>query len=741
MASNSVDTGAASRLTIEGNVIDTNAVSNQVLVSWQATFHERVSSPTTWSGGVAGSVNTPSTGLWSGSFAFDWRPSGLQSVLIASGTFWTPNAPSGEGGGTVIAVTIGNTGTSGGGAGASVDVVVPFPTTKVAPGQPTGLTAIRVSDTQITLNWTNNEASNGQATLLTVQRRISGGAWVQFTNFGRTNTVTVDAAANQKVEYQIIAGNSAGNSPWSAVSNAIYTTPAAPSGVAAAKDAGGNIEISFAENVNYSEYTHEVWHGTVVGGVTTWDGAALTTLASGVLAYEHATPNPAQQHRYRVRAKAGALTSAWVESGTVVLLTAPAKPTIPPLPNSANRAAIFQLPWVHNSIDSSPQSKYQWRWSSNGGGVWTTGAKTVSVNQFHDFAANTFALNAAIAFQVRTRGAYDAGADADTSYSPWSDSAVVTFQSLPTTDITAPANGGTVNDSTIGVTVTFAQAQAATFVKAQIELLQGATLLETMESVNQVGITLDTPAQNGVSYTVRARVQASNGLWSAWATSTFNVTYLAPVPAVVVASYIQNTGHGQLDLNIAAPGGGQAAATTVTITRTIDGVTENVVQDYPISAALSFLDTIPTIYGTNTYTITTSSALGAKSSVTVDLVTTECRRAFLSKGGDYSNVVAFGANLEVDEALSVASATVQAAGRTKPIGLYGVETSVQLKVKSFVFENFGSPMDELRAFLLVPGKACFRDSTGRRTFGTVKGSVDYKKTTRGNLKFTLTETS
>lgn len=740
MPSNYVDTGSAGRLVIEANVIDSNAGANQSLVSWAAYYQERGSYGQIYGVTCAGAVRTPSNFLWSGSFNIDWTGPGSQSVLIASGNTWFSNAPDG-GGATVIAADMGSTPYQGTGGPASVDVTVPFPVLKVKPAQPTGLTATRVSDTQVRLDWTNNEASNGQATLITVQRRINGGGWVQFTNFGRTNTVTVDAQPNQKIEYQIIAGNSAGNSPWSPVSNAVYTTPATPTGVAAAKDASGNIDISFTENVGYTEYTHEVWHGTVAGGVTTWDGAVLTTLASGVVTYEHATPNPAQQHRYRVRAKAGALVSAWVESNTVVLLTAPAKPTIPPLPNFADRAAIFQLPWVHNSIDSSPQSKYQWRWSSDGGTTWTTGAKTASTNQYHNFAANTFALNATITFQVRTKGAYDSGSDGDASYSPWSDSTVVTFKSLPTATITAPANGSTINDSTIRVTVGFAQAQAATFVKAQLELLQGATLLETLESVNQVGITLATPAQNGISYTVRARVQDSNGLWSAWVTSTFNVTYLAPVPAVVVASYVQDKGYGQLDLTIAAPGGGQAAATTVTITRTINGVTETVVQDYPVSADLTFLDTTPTIHGTNDYVITTTSALGAKSSVNAQLITTECRRAFLSKGPGFAAVGMFGGNLEVSESLSVASATVEAAGRTKPIGLYGTETNVQLKVKSFVYPGFGSSIDELRTLLLMPGKACFRDASGRRVFGTAKGGVAYKKSQQGDLTFTMTETS
>ncbi|QKN87719.1 minor tail protein [Microbacterium phage Ixel] len=742
MAERSVDTGTAGRLTIQLTQIGVEPWNNRSLCRATLIWSER-SPSTAWNAGsppIPASTTTPGFALWSGGFGFDWRPAGLQSQVLNTTDFWVSHNPEGYGS-MIVAGSIGNTGSSSGGSGASVDVFLDLGKLTVAPGQPTGLTATRVSDTQVKLDWTNNEASNGAATLITVQRRINGGSWVQFTNFGRTNTVTVDAQPNQKVEYQIIAGNSAGNSPWSAVSNAIYTTPAAPSGVAAAKDSSGNIDITFTENVAYSEHTHEIWHGTVSGGVTTWDGAALTTLASGVTSYEHATPNPAQQHRYRVRSKAGTLTSAWVESNTVVLLTAPAKPTIPPLASFFNRAAAFRLPWVHNSIDSSPQSKYQWRWSTNGGSTWTTGAKTASTNQYHDFAANTWAANATVTFQVRTKGAYDSGSDGDASYSPWSDSATVTFKSLPTATITAPANGSTINDSTIRVDVGFAQAEAATFVKAQLELLQGATLLETAESTNQIGITLTTPAQNGVSYTVRARVQDSNGLWSAWATSTFSVTYLAPVPAVVTASYVESTGYGQLDLTIAAPGVGQAAATTVTITRTINGVTETVVENYPVSAELTFLDTTPTIHGTNEYVITTNSALGAKSSVSATLVTNECRRAFLSKGPGFASVGAFGGNLEVNESLSVASATVEAAGRTKPIGLYGTETNVQLKVKSFVFPGFGSSIDELRAILLLPGKACFRDASGRRVFGTAKGGVAYKKSQQGDLSFTITETS
>lgn len=740
MASNAVGTGAAGSLYIEANEVGVEAWNNRSLVAWAFYLNEAVSSGSTWvGGGIGASTTTPGFGLWSGTFGFDWRPGGLQSTLIASGTYWAAHNPDGSGS-TIVAGSIANTGTSGAGGPTTVDVFLGLTTLKVTPGVPTGLTATRVSDTQVDLTWVNNGASNGQPTSNEIEIWVNG-VYSSLLSISASNSASVAAAANQKLEYRVKASNSAGTSAWTAFAPPVYTTPAAPTSVAAAKDAGGNIDISFVENVNYAEHTHEVWHGTVTGGVTTWDGAALTTLASGVLTYEHATPNPAQQHKYRVRSKAGALTSAWVESNTVVLLTAPAKPTIPAQSPFADRAAIFRLPWVHNSVDSSPQSKYQWRWSTNGGSTWTTGAKTASVNQFHDFAAATWAANVAVTFQVRTKGAYDAGADADASYSPWSDSLLVTFKSLPTTAITTPANGSTLNDATLRVTVSFAQAEAATFVKTQLELLQGATLLETLESVNQVGITMATPVQNGLSYTVRARVQDSNGLWSAWVTSTFNVVYLAPVPAGVVLSFLPDTGYGQIDLTIPAPGGGQAAATTVTITRTINGSVETVVSNYPVEGAMTFLDTTPTINGTNRYTVTTTSALGAQTVVVQDLVTTECRRAYLSKGASFTNVTVFGGNLSVNESLSVASSTVEAAGRIKPIGLYGVETSVQLKVQSRIFGGFGSTIDQLRSILLVPGKACFRDASGRRVFGTVKGSVQYKKTDRGDLSFTMTETS
>ena len=285
----------------------------------------------------------------------------------------------------------------------------------------------------------------------------------------------------------------------------------------------------------------------------------------------------------------------------------------------------------------------------------------------------------------------------------------------------------------------FSQPESATYVSSVLQLLQGATLLEEMSTTVQTGATFATQVQNGVSYTVKVKVRDSNGLWSDWASSTFDVAYLPPVPATVTVNYLQDTGFGQVNLLIPAAGAGEAEAATFTITREIAGVVEDVVRDYPVQAEIAILDTTPVVNGANLYRVTTRSALGAEVTVTATLTTAEKRRAFLSKGPGFATVGVFGGNLDVDEDASVAGETVVAAGRAKPIGLYGTETSVKVKVKSFVFEGFGSTLEQLRDLLLIPGQACYRDPSGRRVFGVVDGSISRKRADRGDFSFTLEE--
>lgn len=749
MVSASKNTGAAGRLRLVATEGTKDAANNRSIVAVSLYLDERTSYPYSWSGGTPANYDVGGGGPeWEGSFAFDWRGGGLQSTLIASGTYWRYHNANGSGS-VVVYGWMGNSGSTGAGGPTLVKLTLGLTTLKVLPAAPTGLSATRVSDSQIRLNWSQpSSASNGAPDTHIIQRRLnqpagtgSGTGWDRGTTISAGTTAVVSADVNQKWEYRVWSHNAAGQRV-SNISNPVYTTPAAPTDVTATKETSLDITVAFTPHVDYAEHNHEVWHGSIAGGVTTWDASPLATLASGVASYVHDSPNASQVHIYRVRAKAGTLLSGYSQSNSVQLLVAPNKPTVPSIPSFADKALAFAFPWVHNPQDTTPQKAYEFSYSTNGGSTWSTTGKVASSVSQRTIAANTYAANVALQMRVRTWGSATTGGSEGTGASPWSDVKSVTFKTRPTTNILAPADGATLHDATVRVDLGFTQAEGAAFVKATLTLMQDWVILEQLDTTQLIGTRLVTQVENGSTYDLYAWVQDSNGIRSSEAHSEFNVTYLPPVLPVVTLDYLDETGWGQVGLVIPDPGEGQSAVATVTITRRIDGGPEEVlVSEFPASDELTFFDTTPTIHGTNTYTITATTALGAQRTLTRDLVTAECRKAFLSKGSDYSNVVVFGANLEVDEALSVASATVQAAGRIKPIGLYGIETSVQLKVKSFVFENFGSPLDELRSFLLVPGKACFRDSTGRRTFGTVKGSVDYKKTTRGDLKFTLTETS
>jgi len=623
------------------------------------------------------------------------------------------------------------------------------------------------------VSWAQSSPGNGQPTTNYVQQSINGGAWGNAGTFNATTSSTVTTAANRKTIYQVRGQNSAGNSGFSASSAPIYTTPAAPTGATAVKGSDLSITVSWKNNVGYSEYNVEVWHGTVAGGVTTWDATALATLASGTTSYKHTAPDASKVHTYRVRAKAGSLYSGYSTTTSVQILAAPNKPTVPTTVPYADVAQPFTFNWLHNPVDTTPQLAYEFSYSTDGGTTWSTTGRVVSSAKSYTVAANTYPADTVLTTRVRTWGSATTGGSDGAGGSPWSDLVVITYKTAPVASITAPEDGDTLSAATLVASVGFDQSEDATFVGATLELSSDGSVLETLNTSIQQGITLNTQLQDDTDYTLRAQVQDSNGLWSDWISINFSVNYLSPVPASINVSYVEENGFGQVTVSLTNPGDGQDAAVTISISRSIDGGDpELLVDTFPVPTVpatvqevflgddvdlddgvtlgtmdviipdvISLMDTTPTINGTNTYLVTTTSALGAQVTVTADLVTRECRRAFLSRDPNFSTVGVFGGNLSVSETLSVASTTMEAAGRTKPIGLYGTETSVQLKVTSYMFENFGSSISDMRDLLLMTGKACYRDPSGRRLFGSVSGGIDYSKVTRGNLSFTITETS
>lgn len=733
-------------LVVDETTLD--AVNNRSWVDWDLYIYRGSADSPYNNSGSAFSVAGPdgASGTFP-AFRFGGTGSGTNysgiavggRVRIASGGAWVAHNANGTGSVNVsashaAAATLGT---------ASISTKsFPLTTLRQIPGTPTDLAAAWVSDTQIALSWLNHFATNGAPTASNVQASINGGAFAPLLSIAPAEAVGVASAANRKTTYQVNAQNAAGASAWSDAAT-VFTTPAAPTGVTAAKS-GANIIVGWANQVAFAEYQTVVWHGTMVGSTITWDVAPLATVAAGATSFTHVAPNNAQVHVYRVQAKntdTGALASALVESNSVQLLAPPNAPTLGALPTYANRAAALQIPWTHNPVDTTAQTAYELSFSTDGGVTWSSTGKQLTSASSHTVAANTYAAGVTRVSRVRTWGAATTGGSDGTGASPWSTNKSVTFKSLPTVSIVKPANGATIDTSALAVDLAFAQPEGAAFVQATIGLYSGATLLEQVNTTTLVGTTFNTRLADSGTYTVKATVKDSNGLTSTQASSTFSVDYIEPVPAQVTATYLRESGIAQLDILIPAPAAGQAAAVKLTITREIDGQVDVVVDNYPVIASLTILDMTPTIHGTNVYTVTTASVDGATVDVETILVTTEHQWAFLNSGTDFATVVSFFGNLKFGASPVRSMALVAAAGRSRPIALYGAAGSLEVSGSATIVAGMGSTPQELEAFLLEAGTVCYRDPSGRRMFGAVAGSIDSPSNRLSGFSYKVTETS
>lgn len=728
-----------------------NAVANTSYVSWSLRLY-RGGTSTPWNnGGTAWSVSGPggASGTF-GAYRFGSTGSGTNYSSTPVGGYVTiatggdTVAHDADGSKTVsfsashaAAATLGTAS-----IGSSSFVLTKLTQT---PAVPSSVSLVRDSDSAITLSWSDTSASNGQPTTNQIQTRINGGSFTQVASISAATSVVLSTAVNRKTVARVRATNSTGSSAYSSSSNAVYTTPAAPTGVAAVKDASLDITVSWTANVAFTEHQHVVEHGTVAGGVTTWDGSALATVASGTTSYKHVSPDASKVHVYRVSAKntdVGALQSATVLSNEVQLLAAPNAPTLPALPSHVAKTAAFVLTWTHNPVDTTPQTAYQVRYSTDGGSTWTTTAKTTSATSSYTFAADTYAANVALTVQVRTWGEATTGGADTTGASAWSDSDTVTFKTLPVVTITSPAHSSEWDEAALTVALGFSQAESASFVQATIVLSQGGSTLETNVSSTLASTLLDTEVDDGGTYSLSVTVLDSNGLTSAAVVSTFTVAYTLPVAATFTATFDQVSGTAGLAVTIPTAGVGEAAVAAVTISRVIGGVRETLFSNYAVSVgSVTFRDMTPVTNGSNEYRVRALSADGAKADTVQTLVTSEGVWAYLSTGAQFDDIVTFWGDLSVSASPSRASALVTAAGRVRPIALFGENRGLSVSGTATILPDEGSTPQDIEAFLLGAGVACYRDPTGRRVFGRVSGSLDSPSSLSSGFTFTVDEAS
>lgn len=723
--------------------------NNRSIVNW-ALYLYRGSGDTPWNNG-ASSFGVSGPGGFSGAFgAYRFGSTGIGTnysgtpvggrVLIASGAAWVQHAADGSlsvlmSASHAAAATLGT---------ASIGATwITMSTLTQPPWPPIGVSAAYVSDSQVNVAWSNSYPTNGVPTVNEIDRSVNGAGFVRVANISPASSLLIGALPNQKIVARVHASNGAGGSGWSASSNAVFTTPAAPANVTATKDADLDITVAWTSQVAFVEHQHVVEHGTVLAGVTTWDGSPLGTVNAGVGSFEHVDPDPSKVHVYRVSAKntdTAARQSSKVSSNTVQLLVAPNKPTFPALPLYRDKAADFVLPWTHNPVDTTPQSAYEVEYSTNAGSSWSSTGKVLSAVQSDTVPAGGFAADVTLTFRVRTWGQASSGGADGTGASPWSDSRSVTFKTRPVASIVSPVDASEWPEADLIVQLGFSQAEAASFVRATIRLLEDGEVLEQVVSTTLASTALATRLLNGGTYSLSVTVLDSNGLVSDPVESTFTVAYTLPVAAGVALTYLQDSGWVQLDLSIQPAGVGEAEAVSVTVTRTIDGETQVVIDRYPVTEpVVTILDTTPTIRGSNEYLVRTYSEDGATADVLAALVTAERAFAFLSSGPGYSDVVSVAGSLRISAAPSREKALFKAAGRRRAIPQFGDARSLEVSGSATLTPGLGSTPQEFEAFILDAGVVCYRDPSGRRMFGTVDGSVESPSSLISAVEFTVRE--
>lgn len=548
------------------------------------------------------------------------------------------------------------------------------------PAAPTSISVSRVSDTQHTVSWAATSTSSAPIETQVVYRSTDGGGWASIAAVGdsvRSYTDTT-TSADHDYRYMVHTSNSSGSLGTGPVAGPIQTTPAAPTSVSAVKNASNGVVVSWT---NASRLTPITWRVERSSNGGAW--TALTTAqAQGTTSYTDAAPDPAQTHKYRVRAESteGASTqSAFVESGTVQLAAPPAAPTGlgPTTPRPATDP--ITLTWTHNPVDSSPQRQYQNRRRKVGAATWVESGIVTSSTSSQSFTPSNVVGGSPSGWgvldgetwewQIRTWGQH-----ADPS--PWSATATTKFSARPTATIAVP--GATVAASRLTVEWAYYDAESTAQAAWEVQILSGGTVVETRTGPGDASSALlNTVLVDGGTYTARVRVRDGDGLWSAYAEQAFTVAYaLPPAPSVGAPVWDPDTATVTVTIDTPPHVTPQVPAVSVDLYRSIDGGPWTLVAGaLPIQTTV--VDHAPTVAGVNTYRADAVSALPSVATSAAVAVTTPQAgdppaSVWLSGGPDLSVVCRAMSNVALTSRSGRAEKVLHRfAGRALPVEFTG----------------------------------------------------------------------
>lgn len=412
------------------------------------------------------------------------------------------------------------------------------------PAAPDSLSATRASDAQVNLAWSNNSSTGAPYDNIVVQRYDWAGG-----SYGTVATLAGSATsynmtghvANKKYSYRIYATNSAGASAY-VYAGPVYTTPAAPTSVAAARS-GNDIVVTWVDNSPYNDSV-ELWHSA--NGVR--DASSMGLISSDVTTATHVAPATGVQHSYEVRSRVeSGLYSAYSTASNQVKVNDD-PPTAPTAVTPANAATVTvpnpTLGATLTAIATGQTQKAQWQFASNSG--FTTDIKTITEADADLRASGATTEAPTLAALTLPNGTWYLRAraiDKNGVAGPWSATNTVTVNTPvpPTPTAVTPASGASVTTMTPTLGGTLGTDGAGRTQKMEWQLATNSgfttnlrTITEGDADLRASGATTEVVPDaskiygNGTWY-IRGRAVAQDGAVSAWtAGTTFTLSMAAP---------------------------------------------------------------------------------------------------------------------------------------------------------------------------------------------------------------------
>lgn len=557
----------------------------------------------------------------------------------------------------------------------------------------TSLSVVRVSDGQQTLSWANGNVYSG----VVVQRSADAGAWLEVGRPAGNVTTFTDTTTegDHRYEYRVAGLGGAGQSAWSNTA-AIYTAPAAPTGVTAARAGAMDIVVSAASVPAIATAFDIDDNGTVI--------------ASGVtLPWTHVSPNPAVPHTYKVRGSVAGVKGVFSSpSNTVQLIAAPNAPTnLTPNGGVAASDGPVRLGFTHNPVDSSAQTAYELRHRAPSG-AWTTLSGTTAA--YRDVTLPVGDRQ----WEVRTKGAH-------ANWSPWSATATVTVIGRPGVAVTQP--DATWEASILEVAWSWFQAQGRPQSSWEAELLDeiGSVVEARSGSGATAGLTFNRRLSEG-EWTVRIRA-ATGAVWSGWAAESFSVVFNPPTLPTLSGEWDETAGGVSLELNA---GSDDAAPTTVRmmLERSIDGGNAWELMQNTTEPALILMDWESLSHGTTRYRVTAFTLEGATSETVVSVLAAS-KAIWLSAGRGFEVTGRLPFDPKVAINAGRARALKRYAGRSLPVAYAGEALTRTVQVSGTATDHAlsGEQSADVASLTRIAQASSpvflYRDPDGRRIAGVI----------------------